>query len=100
MAQERAKQGTLNEQEVKSRLERNQQIIDNQIRPQVEAVSDVLSHYQADFNAFGESLSAGIKAGLESQSHTLNNHIVLELDGRVISEHVSTDLFNFGKRMA
>lgn len=100
MTQERAKQGSLNEQEVKSRLERNQQIIDNQIRPQVEAVSDVLSHYQADFNAFGESLSAGIKAGLESQSHSLNNHIVLELDGRTLTEYVATEMFNFNKRMA
>lgn len=100
VAQERAKQGTIDDKALQQRLDRNQQIIDNQIRPQVDAVSGALSHYQADFNAFGESLSAGIKAGLESQSHSLNNNIVLELDGRTLAEYVATEIFKFNKRMA
>lgn len=100
VAQERAKQGTLDDKALQQRLDRNQQIIDNQIRPQVDAVSGALSHYQADFNAFGESLSVGIKAGLESQSHSLNNNIVLELDGRILAEYVATEIFKFNKRMA
>lgn len=99
VAKERGKQGALNEAEVKARLDRNQSVIDNQIRPQVEGVTSALATYQTDFQAFGQSLSMGIEAGLASQSHTIANNITVELDGRVIAEQVSEQQFNFNKRM-
>lgn len=99
IAKERGKQGTLNEAEVKAQLDRNQAVIDSQIRPQVETVSNTLATYQADFQAFGQSLSMGIEAGLASQSHTIANNITVELDGRVIAEQVSEQQFNYNKRM-
>lgn len=99
VAKERSKQGTLNEAEVKARLDRNQSVIDNQLRPQVEGVTSALATYQTDFQAFGQSLSVGIEAGLASQSHTIANNITVELDGRVIAEQVSEQQFNFNKRM-
>ena len=99
IAQERERQGTLSEAEMKSRLERNQAIIDGEIRPSVEATTGVLSNYQADFQAFGQSISMAIEAGLTSQSHTLANNITLEVDGRVLAEYVSNEQFNFNKRM-
>lgn len=99
IAQERGRQGTLSEAEMKSRLERNQAIIDGEIRPSVEATTGALSNYQADFQAFGRSISVAIEAGLTSQSHTLANNITLEVDGRVLAEYVSNELFNFNKRM-
>lgn len=99
IAQERLKQGTLSEAEVNARLERNQAVIDSQIRPQVETVSNTLATYQADFQAFGQSISLGIEAGLASQSHIIANNITVEMDGRVIAEQVSEQQFNFSKRM-
>ncbi|MDO9755100.1 hypothetical protein Q7525_11385, partial [Glaesserella parasuis] len=59
-----------------------------------------LSNYQADFQAFGRSISMAIEAGLTSQSHTLANNITLEVDGRVLAEYVSNEQFNFNKRVA
>ncbi|MCT8560593.1 phage tail tape measure protein, partial [Glaesserella parasuis] len=100
IAQERVKQGSLSEAEMKSRLERNQAIIDGEIRPSVEATTGALSNYQADFQAFGRSISMAIEAGLTSQSHTLANNITLEVDGRVLAEYVSNEQFNFNKRVA
>ncbi|MDE4020809.1 phage tail tape measure protein, partial [Glaesserella parasuis] len=100
IAQERGRQGTLSEAEMKSRLERNQAIIDGEIRPSVEATTGVLSNYQADFQAFGQSISMAIETGLTSQSHTLANNITLEVDGRVLAEYVSNEQFNFNKRVA
>ncbi|MCT8547479.1 phage tail tape measure protein [Glaesserella parasuis] len=100
IAQERGRQGTLSEAEMKSRLERNQAIIDGEIRPSVEATTGALSNYQADFQAFGRSISMAIEAGLTSQSHTLANNITLEVDGRVLAEYVSNEQFNFNKRVA
>ncbi|MDG6326690.1 phage tail tape measure protein [Glaesserella parasuis] len=100
IAQERVKQGSLSEAEMKSRLERNQAIIDGEIRPSVEATTGALSNYQADFQAFGQSISMAIEAGLTSQSHTLANNITLEVDGRVLAEYVSNEQFNFNKRVA
>ncbi|MDO9758636.1 phage tail tape measure protein [Glaesserella parasuis] len=100
IAQERGKQGSLSEAEMKSRLERNQAIIDGEIRPSVEATTGALSNYQADFQAFGQSISMAIEAGLTSQSHTLANNITLEVDGRVLAEYVSNEQFNFNKRVA
>ena len=99
IAQERVKQGTLSEAEMKSRLERNQAIIDGEIRPSIEATTSSLLNYQADFRAFGQSISMAIEAGLTSQSHTLANNITLEVDGRVLAEYVSNEQFNFNKRM-
>lgn len=100
VAKERGKQGTLNEAEVKARLDRNQSVIDSQIRPQVEGVTNALATYQADFQAFGATISAGIEAGLASQSHTIANQITIELDGSVVAEKVAEYHFNFNKRMA
>lgn len=100
IAQERVKQGSLSEAEMESRLERNQAIIDGEIRPSVEATTGALSNYQADFQAFGQSISMAIEAGLTSQSHTLANNITLEVDGRVLAEYVSNEQFNFNKRVA
>ncbi|MDG6856805.1 phage tail tape measure protein [Glaesserella parasuis] len=100
IAQERVKQGSLSEAEMKSRLERNQAIIDGEVRPSVEATTGALSNYQADFQAFGQSISMAIEAGLTSQSHTLANNITLEVDGRVLAEYVSNEQFNFNKRVA
>ncbi|MDG6274126.1 phage tail tape measure protein [Glaesserella parasuis] len=100
IAQERVKQGSLSEAEMKSRLERNQAIIDGEIRPSVEATTGALSNYQADFQAFGRSISMAIEAGLTSQSHTLANNITLEVDGRVLAEYASNEQFNFNKRVA
>ncbi|QHB44041.1 phage tail tape measure protein [Glaesserella parasuis] len=100
IAQERGRQGTLSEAEMKSRLERNQAIIDGEIRPSVEATTGALSNYQADFQAFGQSISMAIEAGLTSQSHTLANNITLEVDGRVLAEYVFNEQFNFNKRVA
>lgn len=99
IAQERERQGTLSEAEMKSRLERNQAIIDGEIRPSIEATTSSLLNYQADFQAFGQSISMAIEAGLTSQSHTLANNITLEVDGRVLAEYVSNEQFNFNKRM-
>ncbi|MFK5131258.1 phage tail tape measure protein, partial [Glaesserella parasuis] len=100
IAQERVKQGSLSEAEMKSRLERNQAIIDGEVRPSVEATTGALSNYQADFQAFGQSISMAIEAGLTSQSRTLANNITLEVDGRVLAEYVSNEQFNFNKRVA
>ncbi|VEB25772.1 Phage-related minor tail protein [Actinobacillus lignieresii] len=70
------------------------------LKPKVEATSQVLSNYQADFQAFGQTISAGLQAGLASQSHTIANQITVELDGSVVAEKVSEYQFNFNKRMA
>lgn len=100
ISQERVKQGTLSQEELKNRTERNQSIIQGVLKPQVDAVSNTLSQYQADFHAFGQSISASLEAGLASQSHTIANQITVELDGRIIAEQVSEQQFNFSKRMA
>lgn len=98
VTQERAKQGSLNEAEAKARLDRNQTIIDNVITPKVEATANVLATYQADFQAFGESISTGLEAGLAAQSHTIANQITVQVDGRTVAESVSEQQFNFNKR--
>ena len=100
IAQERVKQGSLSTEELKARTERNQSIIQGVIKPQVDSVSQTLSNYQADFQAFGATISAGIEAGLASQSHTIANQITVELDGSVVAEKVANHIFNFNKRMA
>ncbi|MEN2860841.1 phage tail tape measure protein [Mannheimia haemolytica] len=71
-----------------------------ELRPKVDSVTQTLSTYQADFQAFGATLSAGIEAGLASQSHTIANQITVELDGSVVAEKVAEYQFNFNKRMA
>lgn len=68
------------------------------VSTQQSAVNNVLAQYQADFNAFGQTLSDGIQAGLASQSHTIDNHITVELDGAVIAENVSQRQFQYFKR--
>lgn len=68
------------------------------VSSQQSAVNSVLAQYQADFNAFGQTLSDGIQAGLASQSHTIDNRITVELDGAVIAENVSQRQFQFFKR--
>lgn len=68
------------------------------VSTQQSAVNNVLAQYQADFNAFGQTLSDGIQAGLASQSHTIDNRITVELDGAVIAENVSQRQFQFFKR--
>ena len=65
---------------------------------QIGATSAILSQYQADFNAFGQTISDGIQAGLATQSHTIDNRITVELDGAVIAENVSQRQFQFFKR--
>lgn len=100
IGQERVKQGSLSTEELKARTERNQSIIQGVIKPQVDSVSQTLSNYQADFQAFGTTISAGIEAGLASQSHTIANQITVELDGSVVAEKVAEYQFNFNKRMA
>lgn len=71
-----------------------------ELRPKVDSVTQTLSTYQADFQAFGATISAGIEAGLASQSHTIANQITVELDGSVVAEKVAEYQFNFNKRMA
>lgn len=71
-----------------------------ELRPKVDSVTQTLSTYQADFQAFGATISAGIEAGLASQSHTIANQITVELDGSVVAEKVANHIFNFNKRMA
>lgn len=68
------------------------------VSSQQSAVNSVLAQYQADFNAFGQTLSDGIQAGLAAQSHTIDNRITVELDGAVIAENVSQRQFQFFKR--
>lgn len=100
VGQERVKQGSLSTEELKARTERNQSIIQGVIKPQIDSVSQTLSNYQADFQAFGATISAGLEAGLASQSHTIANQITVELDGSVVAEKVAEYQFNFNKRMA
>lgn len=100
VGKERVKQGSLSLEELKARNERNQNIIQGVIKPQVDSVTQTLSTYQADFQAFGQTISAGIEAGLASQSHTIANQITVELDGSVVAEKVAQYQFNFNKRMA
>lgn len=71
-----------------------------ELRPKVDSVTQTLSTYQADFQAFGATISAGLEAGLASQSHTIANQITVELDGSVVAEKVAEYQFNFNKRMA
>lgn len=71
-----------------------------ELRPKVDSVTQTLSTYQADFQAFGATISAGIEAGLASQSYTIANQITVELDGSVVAEKVANHIFNFNKRMA
>lgn len=77
-----------------------QQAISQDLRPKVDLVSNTLATYQADFQAFGQTISSGIEAGLASQSHTIANQITVELDGSVVAEKVAEYQFNFNKRMA
>lgn len=100
IAKERLKQGSLTTEELKARTERNQSIIQGVIKPQVDSVTQTLSTYQADFQAFGATISAGLEAGLAAQSHTIANQITVELDGSVVAEKVAEYQFNFNKRMA
>ncbi|MCW9699713.1 phage tail tape measure protein [Avibacterium sp. 20-129] len=100
IAKERLKQGTLTTEELKARTERNQSIIQGVIKPQVDSVTQTLSTYQADFQAFGATISAGLEAGLAAQSHTIANQITVELDGSVVAEKVAEYQFKFNKRMA
>lgn len=74
--------------------------ISQELRPKINSATNTLSQYQADFHAFGQSISASLEAGLASQSHTIANQITVELDGRIIAEQVSEQQFNFSKRMA
>ncbi|AUI65214.1 MULTISPECIES: phage tail tape measure protein [Glaesserella] len=70
----------------------------NGLKGQVDSATEVLNNYQADFKAFGDTISAGLQAGLASQTHTLDNRITVELDGNVIAEQVSQKQFNFMNR--
>lgn len=72
----------------------------NAMQGRVGTVEGVLSNYQGDFKAFGQSISTALEAGLASQSHTIANQITVELDGSVVAEKVSEYQFNFNKRMA
>lgn len=68
------------------------------VEDQVQAVNGVLAQYQGDFAAFGQTISDGLQAGLKAQSHTIDNRITVELDGRVIAEQTSLHFFNFANR--
>ncbi|AHG74194.1 Bacteriophage tail length determination protein [Mannheimia sp. USDA-ARS-USMARC-1261] len=87
-------------QGVLSAIPNLQQAVSQELRPKVDSVTQTLSTYQADFQAFGATISAGIEAGLASQSHTIANQITVELDGSVVAEKVAEYQFNFNKRMA
>lgn len=90
--------GTLNS--IISTIPALQGTITQDLRPKVDSVSNTLATYQADFQAFGATISAGLEAGLASQSHTIANQITVELDGSVVAERVAEYQFNFNKRMA
>lgn len=68
------------------------------LKGEVGAVSGVLAQYQADFAGFGQTISDGLQAGLAAQSHTIDNRVVVELDGRVVAENVSQHFFSLANR--
>ena len=68
------------------------------LKGEIGAVNGVLAQYQADFAAFGQTISDGLQAGLAAQSHTIDNRLVVELDGRVVAENVSQYFFNMANR--
>ncbi|AUI66704.1 MULTISPECIES: phage tail tape measure protein [Glaesserella] len=99
---ETSKQHSFASQAMKSVMDMGmnlQGVISGELKPKVNAVENVLATYQADFAAFGQSISSALEMGLASQSHTIANHIVVEVDGRMLTEQVSERLFSFNKRM-
>lgn len=61
-------------------------------------VTTHFGQYHQDIQALATSLPHAIEQGLASQSHTIDNRIVVELDGRVIAEQTSQHLFTMANR--
>lgn len=61
-------------------------------------VTTHFEQYHQDIQALATSLPYAIEKGFASQSHTIDNRIVVELDGRVLAEQTSQHLFNFANR--
>lgn len=57
-----------------------------------------LANYQADFQHFGQTISDGLKAAIESQNFTIQNQIKVDLDGRIVAEQTSEHQYQDMKR--
>lgn len=62
------------------------------------SVTTHFEQYHQDIQALANRLPVAIEQGLALQSHTIDNHIVVQLDGRVVSEQVSQHFFNMANR--
>lgn len=58
----------------------------------------MLANYQADFQQFGQTISDGLKAAVESQNFTIQNQIKVDLDGRIVAEQTSEHQYQQMKR--
>lgn len=65
---------------------------------QWDSITTQFGQYHQDIQALANSLPHAIEAGLAAQSHTIDNKIVVELDGRIVAENTSQYLFTMANR--
>lgn len=65
---------------------------------QFDTLSTQFPQYHAEMQTLASTLPQALQAGLAAQNHTIDNRIVVELDGRVIAEQTSQHMFNFANR--
>lgn len=70
----------------------------NTMRGQMDGISTQFPQYHAEMQTLATTLPQALQAGLSSQQHTIDNRVVVELDGRVIAEQTSQHFFNFANR--
>lgn len=64
----------------------------------LKSVESSLDSYQADFQAFGQTISEGLKQAIAGQEHIIKNLITVELDGRIVAENTSEAVYQYAKR--
>lgn len=65
---------------------------------QADPLSSQFPQYHAQMQTLATTLPQALQTGLSAQQHTIDNRIVVELDGRVVAEQVSQHFFNFANR--
>lgn len=65
---------------------------------QADPLSVQFPQYHAQMQTLATTLPQALQSGLSAQQHTIDNRIVVELDGRVVAEQVSQHFFNFANR--
>ncbi|MCK3654916.1 hypothetical protein A4G19_03770 [Pasteurellaceae bacterium Macca] len=64
----------------------------------MDGISTNFSQYHSEIQSLAQTIPTAIEVGLSSQSHTLQNHLVVELDGHQVAQMMSDRQFQFFKR--